>query len=96
MTEILAAVISTIASPEGVYGLGWLFAVAQAVWIIKRMNTENEIVKELRAEVRELQKIHTDALLAERDQRLADLKFIIADYKAVLERISRNLSKLGK
>jgi hypothetical protein len=96
MTEILAAVIATIASPEGIYGLGWLFAVAEAIFIIRQLKTENEVVSALRAELKDLQKIHNDQLLAEKENRLVDLKSIISDYKSVLDKISRNLSRLGK
>jgi len=95
MSEILTAVISTIASPEGIYGLGWLIAVAEAIFIVRQLKTENEVVSALRAEVRELQRIHHEALLAERESRIADLKSIVADYKSVLDKISRNLARLG-
>lgn len=95
MSEILTAVISTIASPEGIYGLGWLIAVAEAIFIIRQLKTENEVVTNLREEVKELQKIHHEALLAERESRIMDLKTIITDYKAVLDKISKNLARLG-
>lgn len=95
MSEILTAIISTIASPEGIYGLGWLVAVAEAIFIVRQLKTENEVTAALRAEVKELQQIHNAALLAERESRIMDLKSIVADYKAVLDKISKNLARLG-
>lgn len=95
MAEILAALIEALKSPDTILTLGWLLAIGEGIFIAKRLNTESEVVKELRDELKQLQATHTAALIAEKENRIADLRELVETYKATLERISRSISKLG-
>jgi hypothetical protein len=87
MELLFAAIIKAAVALGPIGGLGWLFAIAMALFIIREIRGESKSEIKLRNKIESLNTLHAAALAAQYEHRINDLKTIAAQYDQTVKEV---------
>lgn len=96
MMETLIQTFSGFLAAMGpIGGMGWLLSVGLGYLLFKEYREENARVTNLQAKLEELQKMNADIRVAAAEERVEDLKDLLAKYDTTSKAIISALKKIG-